>query len=258
VPQPFAQRVRSAQVVVGSFLMELPARASVESYALTGHDFVILDLEHSAVDFAMLSWMVAVCRSLEIGCVVRVMAGERNALTRILDMQPDGVLVPGVSTASECVALAALTRYGPTGRRGLAPIVRHRVTRWVEPEPLLIVQVEGREAVREAAGMARVAGVDGVFVGPYDLSQSLGHPGELTHPVVLDAGREVSASVSGHAALGVYVETADQAAWWADLGASVLAVGTDGVLFARACESSITSVRSSLHAAVGRGRHVGG
>jgi 4-hydroxy-2-oxoheptanedioate aldolase len=233
-------------------VIELPVRAALEAYALAGFDFVVLDLEHSDLGLERLSTLLATCRAAGIASLVRIEAGGTAALTRVLDMHPDGVMVPGIGSAAEAAEVAALTRFHPLGRRGLAPMVRHLAavggdfTRLNE-RLAVIVQVEGAGAVDEVDAIAAVAGIDGVFVGPYDLSQSLGVPGELDHPRVLEAGARVARAVREPVALGVYVPDAPSARHWRQLGATFFTHATDGQLFLAAGRAA----RESWDAAVG-------
>jgi 4-hydroxy-2-oxoheptanedioate aldolase len=245
-PLGLRERIRAREPLAGSFALELPARAAVECYALAGFDFVVLDLEHSAVDFGTLSMLVASARAVGIGCLVRVPDGGTGAITRILDMGPDGVMVPGVRSAPEAAEVVQASRYHPAGRRGLAPIVRHAL----QADPALgpagrdaltvvVVQIEAADALGEAAAVARTDGVDVVFVGPYDLSQSVGRAGELDHPDVVAAGERLASEVSPHAALGVYLERPEQLARWRAAGATFFTLRTDGRIFLDACRRTL-------------------
>jgi 4-hydroxy-2-oxoheptanedioate aldolase len=231
--------------LAGSFVLELPTRAAIECYALAGFDFVVLDLEHSSVDLGLLSLLIATCDAVGIASLVRIEAGATSSITRILDMEPGGVMVPGVRSAAEAADVVAAARYHPLGRRGLAPIVRHGLrssstgAQTGEATTTVVVQLEAAEHVREAAAVAATEGVDVVFVGPYDLSQSVGHPGELDHPDVVAAGEQLADQIAPHAALGVYVERPAQATRWRAAGASFLTLRTDGRIFFDGCRETL-------------------
>jgi 2-keto-3-deoxy-L-rhamnonate aldolase RhmA len=245
-----AQRLRKREPIVGSFVIELPARGTVEAYASAGFDFLILDLEHSATDVERLSFLIACCRAGAIGCVVRIRAGGLADLTRVLDMHPDGVMVPGISNADEATDVVRLSRFHPLGARGLAPLGRHRLENEgalaaIDANTAIIVQIEGRSAVDNAASIASVQGIDGVFVGPYDLSQALGIPGRLDDERLLEVGGQVARDVLPQAALGVYVNDASAADAWQALGASFYAHSTDGQMLLRA----VSAARGQWHGA---------
>ena len=243
---PLRQRLAQREPLIGTFVIELPTRACVEAHAAARYDFVVLDLEHSDVTFDRLSMLVACARAAGVASIVRLEAGGLSSMTRVLDMHPDGVMVPGVSSAAEARAAVRLARFAPVGQRGLAPLVRHETVvgrdyARLDDHVAVVLQVEGADAVANAAAIASVEGVDAAFVGPYDLSQALGVPGELTHPTVLDAGARVARAVLPHAALGAYVSGADGARPWRDVGASLFAHGTDGQLLLQACRSARAS-----------------
>ncbi|MBS1868067.1 MAG: hypothetical protein JSS99_00205 [Actinobacteria bacterium] len=237
------ERLAARERLVGAFVIELPVRAVPEAYALAGFDFLVLDLEHADTSLERLSLLIASARAAGVGTLVRIEAGGWSSLTRVLDLHPDGVMVPGVASVEEVEEVVRRARFAPLGERGLAPMVRHAAavgTAYGELDArvALVVQVEGVAAVEQAAAIASVDGVDGVFVGPYDLSQALGVPGQLDHPQVLEAGARVAEAVLSHAALGVYVSDAAAASPWRELGASFFTHGTDGQMLLRACRAA--------------------
>lgn len=243
---PLRRRLAGREPLVGTFVIELPTRACVEAHALAGYDFVVLDLEHSDLTFERLSMLVASAQAVGLAAIVRLEAGSLSSMTRVLDLHPDGVMVPGVGDADEARAAVRSARFAPLGQRGLAPLVRHAARvggdfARLDDHVAVILQIEGADAVEHAAAIAAVEGIDAAFVGPYDLSQALGVPGQLGHPAVLAAGARVAEAVLGHAALGVYVSDAPSARPWEQLGASFFTHGTDGQLLLRACRSARAS-----------------
>ncbi|MBV8432478.1 MAG: hypothetical protein JO244_15035 [Solirubrobacterales bacterium] len=246
------ERIGRREELLGSFLLELPTRGAIEAYALAGFDFVVLDLEHSATDLGPLSMLIAACQAAGLACLVRLEAGHLSPMTRILDMAPGGVMIPGVGSAAQAADAVATARYYPLGRRGLAPIVRHQLypqaAQSVQGRDRLttvVVQLEAADALPEAAAVAATEGVDVVFVGPYDLSQSVGHPGELDHPDVVAAGERVAEAVGSEAALGVYLERPEQLGRWRAAGASFFTLRTDGRIFLDACRDTLTRFRQA-------------
>ena len=244
-------RLSAREQLLGTFVIELPVRAVPEAFAYAGFDFVVLDLEHSETSLERLSALIAAARAAGIGTLVRTEAGGLSALTRILDMHPDGVMVPAVSSAAEAEAVVRLARYAPLGARGLAPMVRHAGCvaddyARLDAQTAVVVQVEGLDGLAAAGAIAAAPGIDGVFVGPYDLSQALGVPGRLDHPRVMEAAAEVAEAVRPHAALGVYVSSARAAAPWRELGASFFTHATDGRLLFETCRAVRASWQKAL------------
>src|SRR5579859_2961085 len=95
------ERIDRREELLGSFVLELPTRGAIEAYALAGFDFLVLDLEHSATDLGSLSGLIAAAQAADIACLVRLEAGSTSSITRILDMGPGGVMIPGVGSAGQ-------------------------------------------------------------------------------------------------------------------------------------------------------------
>jgi 4-hydroxy-2-oxoheptanedioate aldolase len=109
----------------------------------------------------------------------------------------------------------------------------------------LLLQIEGQTGLAEASTIARVPGVDALFVGTYDLSQSLGIPGEVDHPQVLAEGHRLRGAIPETTALGVYVWSGEMARRWLDAGATMIAYATDGQLLLSACRAAASAVRQT-------------
>jgi 4-hydroxy-2-oxoheptanedioate aldolase len=201
VMQSLKARMRAGEVVNG-FWVELFSPGAAEVMSAAGYDCAMIDLEHGAAD---LSDAVAVMRALHSGCapLVRVPANDAAWVKRVLDAGAAGVMVPAVSSAEEAAAAVAACHYAPRGIRGMAaPIVRaagygadwRGYVEDIERSVLAICQVETRAAVENVADIAAVEGLDMIFLGPFDLSGSLGHLGEPDHPHVREAIAAVEAA----------------------------------------------------------------
>ena len=200
--QSFKARLRAGEAANG-FWVELFSSTAAEVMSLAGYDSAMIDLEHGAAD---LTDAVAVMRAMAgSGCtpLVRVPANDPAWIKRVLDAGAQGVMVPAVNDAAEAEAAVAACHYPPRGIRGMAaPIVR--ASRYGEDwrgyveaigrSVMTICQVETRAAVENVAEIAAVPGLDMIFVGPFDLSASLGHMGEPDHPDVRAAIASVEAA----------------------------------------------------------------
>ncbi|MFK7995069.1 MAG: HpcH/HpaI aldolase/citrate lyase family protein [Granulosicoccus sp.] len=157
-----------------------------------GYDYAMIDMEHSPADMQQ---TLAMIRAVQFGgakALVRVPDKQPQWIGRLMDMGADGVMVPMVNSAEEAQTLAAAAVYAPDGTRGMAaPIVRasgygvntdHYLENY-RSQFTLLLQIESAQAVDAAAEIAAVDGVDCVFIGPFDLSGSLGHRAEPDHKV---------------------------------------------------------------------------
>jgi 4-hydroxy-2-oxoheptanedioate aldolase len=215
----------------------------VEQLALAGFDWVLIDTEHSPLEpVDVLPSLQAVAGYPATSAVVRIVVNDTALIKRHLDMGVQTLLIPYVESAEEARAAVAAMRYPPRGVRGMAGITRatrygrvaHYATR-AEEELCLLVQVESARALADIEAIATVDGVDGVFIGPADLSASMGYPGNPGHPDVVAA---IEGAIATLNRLGVPagILSLDEAFTrrCMDLGTVFTAVGVDLALLDRA------------------------
>lgn len=188
---PFQQLLSTGQPVLGTWV-KLPAVESVELMALAGFDFVVIDLEHSPMSLETAAVLIAVANGRGLCPLVRVPDRSPSWISRCLDAGASGVVVPHVDTVEQARAVDAAARFEPRGRRGVGPT--SRAGSWgLEPidhylrsvdQVTVVAQVESDEALEAVPAMLRDGRVDSLFIGPVDLSVSLGKPAD--HPEVVD------------------------------------------------------------------------
>lgn len=217
-----------------------------EIVAGAGMDWVLIDMEHSPNGLeSTLAQLHAVAASPSTP-LVRVPIGDVVTIKQVLDLGAQNLLVPMVSTAAEARAVVSAVRYPPRGTRGVGSALA-RSAQWNRVEDYLsnadayvslFVQIETAEGVENAAEIAAVDGVDGVFVGPSDLAASLGLLGEQTHPEVTAAVRRAFEGVrSVGKPVGVNAFDPAVAQDYVDAGARFLLVGADVGLLARGSDA---------------------
>jgi len=244
-------RLGAGEHVYGCFV-RYPDPGLVELVALQGFDFVVLDGEHGTMEPREAENMVRGTDVRGVPALVRVPANEAPVILRFMDTGAIGVHVPLVSSAEDAERAVRAVKYGPRGARGLTGVraaaygQRGPLAEYVEAanaETVVVVQIETRAALEEVSAIAAVDGVDVVFVGPTDLSHSLGVPGQLSHPTVEEAYRTVADAVrASPAALGVLVADEAGAAAWRERGATYIAVTIDS-LVTRTARSLLDAVR---------------
>lgn len=173
--------------------LQIPSTDLVEIIGLAGYDYIMLDGEHGAA-FTRLPELLVACDAAGLTSIVRVPSHERSVLLPPLELGAGGLQIPFVNNAAEARAIVAETKYPPLGGRGLSAVSRaarygfvdsRRYRSVANRETLVVVQLETREAMANAAEIAAVPGVDAIFIGPTDLAQSLGEPtGRLTAPTI--------------------------------------------------------------------------
>jgi 2-dehydro-3-deoxyglucarate aldolase/4-hydroxy-2-oxoheptanedioate aldolase len=236
-------------LTLGSFLAS-GSDVIADVMATAGFDWLLVDLEHGAGDEATLFAQVSALRSHGLPTLVRVGSAEGIRIGRVLDLGADGVMVPRVETSAMARAVVTATRYPPRGQRGAA--VSTRAAGYGDlgisalpalSPPFVVVQVETAGGVEQADAIAEVEGVDCLFVGPADLSVSLGVPGELRHPRMEDAVSRVLEASLAHARVpGIMAGSVPDARRFIDLGFRFVAVSSDLSLIARAARTLVSDL----------------
>jgi len=210
------RKLEAGETVFGSFV-KLDAPAIAELYGIAGFDFVILDAEHGCYTHAGIENMIRTCERMGMSSVVRTPdAGEANIL-HVLDSGASGIQVPSLRSAAEVREVIRKAKYWPLGERGSAracraaaygtlPDYEQRANR----ETLVSVHVENKEMVEDIEALCAVDELDVLFIGPGDLSASLGHPGDAAHPDVVAAIDRVIEVAAGRKHIGTVVANAAQ------------------------------------------------
>jgi len=216
-----------------------------EICAGAGLDWVLIDMEHCPNGLESVLTQLQAVAAYPVTPVVRVPANDPVLTKQVLDLGAQTVLVPMVSSAQEARAAVAAAQYPPHGIRGVGSALA-RSARWNRVEGYLdsaaehvsvIVQVETTAGVEAADEIAAVPGVDGVFVGPSDLSASMGLLGQQSHPDVVAAVRRTfAAAAAAGTPVGVNAFDPKVARSYADDGAGFILVGADVALLARGSE----------------------
>ena len=186
-------KMDSKTLTLGSWLT-IPHQSIVEILASAGFEWLVLDLELSAIDFQKTQEMMGHIQAQGMQGLVRVSSNEPVVIKRSMDIGADGVIVPMVLNQHEAQKAVDAVRYPPLGNRGVGlsraqhyGIGFETYNEWVNSQSVVIIQVEHIDAVNNLESILGVEGVDGIIVGPYDLSASLGKPGQFNAPEVVEA-----------------------------------------------------------------------
>ena len=219
---------------LGTFLIELPCPATLVTLALAGFDFVVLDMEHSGIDFARLESLILAGHAAGLALLVRTWGKDVGLIGKALDLGANGILAPHVESAAHARAIVEQARFGPRGRRGFSPLTKYDALgqpfRDLDAATYVVVQIEGRAALDSVKDIAGVPGIDAIFVGPYDLALSLNvEPGS---DAVYAAADRVAAAVPDEITLGIYIDDPIQCRNWTNRRFVLQCVSFDGRMLA--------------------------
>lgn len=260
---PFKQALARGEVQIGLW-QALADPYAAEICAGSGFDWLLLDGEHAPNDLRSLLGALQSVAPYPTHPVVRVPHGDAALIKQVLDIGATTLLVPMVESADQASALVRAMRYPPQGIRGVGSAIA-RSARWsrypnylheANEQVCLLVQVESQSALQQLDAIAAVEGVDGVFIGPADLSASMGYLGQPTHPEVLAAIEGAIARIrrAGKAA-GILCADERLARRYLSLGACFVAVGVDTTLLVRATTALAAQYKTAVTAAQSTGAY---
>jgi 4-hydroxy-2-oxoheptanedioate aldolase len=257
-PNRFKRALAAGQVQIGLW-NSLASSVAVEVIAGAGFDWVLIDMEHSPNDLPLLhSQLQAMMAHPTASPVVRPPWNDMVTMKRLLDLGVQTFLIPCVQNAQEAAAAVSYTRYPPQGVRGFASASRAtnfgRIANYwqrAQEEICVLVQVETVSALAEIEAIAAVDGVDGIFIGPGDLSASMGHLGQPSHPEVIEAIDNAMRRIHATGKPSGFL-TGDEklSAHYLDMGSCFVAVGADLGLLARAADALSARFRARRPAGV--------
>jgi 4-hydroxy-2-oxoheptanedioate aldolase len=255
-------RIRAAlergETILGTFVKS-PDPAIAEILAGAGFELLVADLEHSSLTIADVATIVRAAEPFEVPVMARIASGEIGQAARLLETGAIGVQVTDVVDPETLAELRRATRFPPQGRRSLALTQRDagfgRMTAPAYLEQaaarlLTVAQVESRAGVAAlGALLASPDQPDVWFIGPFDLSSDLGHPGELEHADVQATFEEILGKLeAAEARIGVFARDGADAERWHAHGARFLLLSSDVTLLAGAARSAVASARAALTA----------
>ncbi|MDE2364142.1 MAG: 2-dehydro-3-deoxyglucarate aldolase [Hyphomicrobiales bacterium] len=251
----FKHAIAAGRQQIG-FWCSLASNISVEIVAGSGFDWLLLDTEHSPNEVPMVIGQLQAVMEHRVHPIVRPAWNDPVLIKRFLDMGVQTLLLPVVNTAEEARAAVAATRYPPRGLRGFSGgsrssrfgRIRDYHTR-CEDEICVLVQVETQAGLDNIDAIVATEGVDGVFIGPGDLSAAIGYLGDQGNPhvqkVIVDCVKRIRA---GGKAAGILTPDEALAARYMEAGTTFTAVGSDSGVLARQSEALARRFKKELEA----------
>jgi len=245
------QRLKNGEVVVGPFV-NLASGALIEIAAFAGFDFIIIDTEHGPLDIPVAENLCRTADSVGITPIVRVRENDGPQILRALDIGAHGVQVPQITCREDAEAVVNAAKYSPMGMRGVSPYTRaaryfsdgSKIFDRLNDESMVLVHIEGVAGLDNLADIVQVEGLDVIFLGPYDLSQSLGIPGQVNDPRVVDRMREAAALVNeAGLTVGTFTDSPEAANRWIEAGVRYISLSVDTGIYLRGCREILSQVK---------------
>lgn len=246
----FKQKIKE-RAVLGPFSKTCdPAFIEILGYA--GFDFVILDLEHGPNSVQTLQNLIRAAQVGGLFPIVRVKEEPLSLIGEVLDIGAGGIQVPQITNPHEAEKIIQLAKFAPQGMRGVCRFVRaanySSMDRFqyfkAANESIIILQLEGAEAIGNLDKILEVKGIDIIFIGPYDLAQSLGVPGQINHPRVESSMKEiVGKCLQKDIVVGTFVDTVENALKWKKLGIKYLSYSVDVGIFYEQCNTIVDQLK---------------
>ena len=223
--------------------------AFVEIAGHSGMDFIILDMEHGSASIETMQNHVRAAQLSNMLPIIRVAHLDELAILQALDIGAAGVQIPKISTVEDARLAVEYSKYHPLGKRGVCRFVRaaayssnprEAYFSTANENTLVIIQLEGNNSFNELDAILSVKGIDIIFIGPYDLSQSLGLTGQTSHPFVVDVMQDIvkKAQAVG-CTLGTFTDSQETYNLWKNAGVRYLSYSVDVGIFYEACVSLV-------------------
>lgn len=210
------KKLSNGELCLGTWIT-LGHSGIAEIFANAGFDWIVVDLEHSTISIDQAGELIRTIDLAGVSPLVRLTSNDSNLIKRVMDAGAHGIVVPNVKTAKSAQDAVFSTRYAPIGFRGVG-LGRaqeygqgfKKYFEWQQDGPVVIVMIEHQSALEHLNDIFNVPGVDGFLIGPYDLSCSMGIPGEFDHPRFLDALHQIlQAGIAANCPAGFHIVEPD-------------------------------------------------
>lgn len=246
----FRSRVRAQETLVGT-LVSLPSPDIVELLAALDVDWLFIDAEHGA--FGPETVIELLRAAHQCPCLVRIPAIDEGWIKKVLDAGAAGIIVPQIATKAQAEQVITMCKYAPLGNRGVGLGRAHGYgqkfsdyLQHANDHTVIVLQAETASILNCIDDITAMPEVDAILIGPYDLSASLGHSGDLQHETVQSAIQTVLASCQRNStAAGIFGVCAQDVAPYKALGFSLLTVGVDTLFIQTAAQAEISLIRET-------------
>lgn len=248
------ERLKNGETVIGSWNM-IPSTPLIEIMGYAGMDFVVIDTEHGPISMESAEDLVRAAEITRMAPLIRTSANIPHLILRALDIGAHGVHVPHVSTKEDAIAVVKAAKYQPEGDRGYSPFTRagryglgaEEHARFSNERTIVVVHVEGKKGIENLKDIVSVRGIDVVFIGPYDLSQSLGKPGMVADPQVVEMVKRSARIIKDSGkACGSFAADEKYLDMLIEYGVQYVTYKVDSALIAEAYKKACTDINKKI------------
>ena len=250
------RQLTAGNISLGTMMFEFPTTGIGRVAAVAGAEFAVYDMEHTGWDIETIRMLIATTPRQQMVPIVRIPACDYHFVARVLDGGAMGIMVPMVETEEQARSLVASAKYPPAGRRGAAFSIAHddyrndpipEVMRSANEEVLLIAQIETAKGLENVEKIATVPEIDVLWIGLFDLTSSLGIPGQLQHPDTLAAiDRVLAACKANNKIPAVLVTSVPEGLAQLQTGFRMVAYGGDLWIYQSGLRKGLNALREGL------------
>ncbi|MEM1989603.1 MAG: aldolase/citrate lyase family protein [Candidatus Bathyarchaeia archaeon] len=246
----FKVRLKSGEPLLGT-VISTPEPDIAEFMSTLGFDWFWIDMEHCPLEIKSVQTILQAIRGSDVASLVRVPWNDPVYIKRVLDLGPDGVIIPWVNSRTDAENAIRYCMYPPKGIRGCGPrrpvwfrVFTEYVTR-ADEEVVIVTQIETREALENIRGILSVKGLDATMIGPADLSASLGFLGNPKSPVVTEAIKRILEAHKGTDVVPGIFSSADDAGKYLEMGFKLICIGSDLDFLARGAKEALNKIKKA-------------
>ncbi len=243
------------ELTIGSWIT-IGNLSIVEIMATAGFEWLCIDMEHTSIDLSMAKSLINTIQACNMKALVRVSKNEEVIIKRVMDMGADGVIIPMIKSKEDAKMAVDFVKYPPIGKRGVG-LYRaqgygtkfEEYKKWVEKSAIIIAQIEHIDAVENINEILEVDGIDGTIIGPYDLSGSMGVPGDYFREDVQEAILKVKEACNKHnKPYGFHVIESDPKGMQSriDEGCTFLAYSVDFFFLGDSARSGMKKIKEGI------------
>jgi 2-keto-3-deoxy-L-rhamnonate aldolase RhmA len=247
--ESFVKRLKNGEALTGT-IVSIPSPETAEVLALAGFDWLFIDMEHGAIDIPAAQNILQAADSIT-SCLIRIPSLEEVWMKKCLDIGASGIIVPHVMTAEDAKKAVDLAKYPPRGSRSVGIGRAHgygkQFLEYMEranEDIAVIIQIEHKDAVENIDSIVKVPGIDALFIGPYDLSGSMGKTGQIDDAEVKDAiSRVVKSARNADVPLGIFSVSAELGRQYKEEGFSLIVVGMDMIFLSGSAQLALAVMK---------------